>query len=113
MLKEILILFVPGAVGVILYRYLEKIKWSIWSYIENYSLFVLLIYFLARTIFYLSGLQEFSIRELDLAVQLKFGILSMVLAAALAFIFHYRKVIWTYMFKWRKRHEADNTNSML
>ena len=94
MLKEILILFVPGAIGVILYRYLEKTKWSVWTYLENYSLLLVLTYFMARTTFYISGLQEFSIRETDFIVQMKFGILSIILSVALACAFHYGKAIY-------------------
>lgn len=94
MLKELLILFVPGVVGVLLYRYLEKTKWSLWTYVENYSLFVLITYALARTAFYLKGLQDFSVHEIDFNIQMKFGILSIVLSVILAVGIHYGKAVW-------------------
>ena len=93
MLKELLILIVPGAVGVLLYRYLEKTKWGIWTYLENYSLFVLLVYIFARTAFYLGGMQEFSIRNIDLNIQIKFGILSIIFSVILAGCLHYGKAV--------------------
>lgn len=93
MLKEIMMLFVPGAVGLLIYKFLEKAKWIFWDYIEYYSLFTFSAYFLSRTVFYLSGLQEFSIRTLDLNVQIKFGILSMVCAAASAGIIHFVRAV--------------------
>lgn len=94
MLKEILILFAPGAAGLLFYKFLEKDKWGVWAYIENYSLFTFAAYFLARTLFYLSGLQEFSIRELDLNVQIKFGILGVVCAVSAAAVCHFGKAAW-------------------
>lgn len=93
-LKEIMILFVPGVAGVLLYRYLEKTQWSVWSYIENYSLFTFIIYFLVRTTFYLSGLQEFSVQTADLSVQIKCGILGLIYAAVLAVVFRYWRTVW-------------------
>lgn len=117
MLNEMLILFVSGAAGVLLYRYLEKTQWSFWSYIENYSLFVLLIYLITHTALYLNGIIDFILRSIDRKVQIKFVVLSFVSAAVLAFICHYKKAVWAWIknrnVKWRIGNEADNTDSML
>ena len=93
-LKEGLLLFVPGAVGVLLYRFLEKKQWNVWSYVENYAVFTFMSYFLTRTAFYLSGLQEFSINEIGLALQIKFGIVSIILSIAAACGLHFGKAVW-------------------
>lgn len=92
-IKEVLLLFVPGAVGALLYRFLGKKQWDVWSYIENYAVFAFMSYFLTRTVFYLSGLQEFSINEIGLVLQLKFGIVSIILSVAAACGLHFGEAV--------------------
>lgn len=93
MVIEILLLFVPGILGVALYRWLEKAQWRGYTYIENYAIFTFFAYFMNCSVLYLRGWEEFSIQTIGVVAQIKYGVLSLVFVTGLAVVLHLWKAV--------------------
>lgn len=95
MLMEILLLFIPGIIGVLIYKKIEKKTWDICEYIETYALLTFLIYFGNCFMLYARGWEEFSISTMGLVAQVKYGVLSVGFAVVLPCVFWCGKKVWT------------------
>ena len=78
MLIELLLLLIPGIISVIIYRLITKEKLTTYSYIEYYAFFTFLIYFLATSYMYFRKWTDYSIGDIALKEQIKYGAVCLI-----------------------------------
>ncbi len=93
MILEMFLLLFPGILASIFYGRIERGKRNKYSYFENFAVFTLYIYLFNNIIIYLRGWRDFSIQTIGILAQVKYAIVSIILAIVFPFFWHSGKQI--------------------